>query len=260
MAHQEEASKVPVLVAPREQAIVRGDRVTFLWKPVKGARQYRLQVARESTFNELIYESSALQRTEFTLRDGIPVDEDTYYWRIVVEDEQGRVHGEDNVESFVSASAAAVEKGIVQPGQDEDLGPLERLVRGAAAEAAAEVTHSPRWVAEEDELGVEHEGIEAGEILGLVIAIAVALGLSVFTLFQYVDLTAQAARAEATGRSGYPELREHQLHALQRLTQYEAIGNGRYRIPIDRAMELMANEARQGAEYSSELELRGTDR
>lgn len=261
MAHQEEVSKVPVLVAPRSQSVVNGNRITFLWKPVRKARSYRLQVARQPSFDDVIYESEALNRTEFTLRGEIPTDQDTYYWRILAEDDEGVVHGEDNIESFVSATAEAAGRGIEQPDQDEDFGPLERLFRGAAAEAAAEVTHSPRWVHEEDELGVEHEGIEAGQILGFVLAIAVALGLAVFTLFQYVDITAQAALVEATARSGYPELRENRLHAMQRLTQYEVVDpqQGRYRIPIDRAMVLMATEEREGTIYSSELELREAD-
>lgn len=261
MAQQEEVSKVPVLVAPRAQSVVNGDRVTFLWKPVRTALQYRLQVARHASFGEVLYDSGALNRTEYTLRDTIPTDADTYYWRVLVEDEDGAVHGDDNIESFVSATAEAAGRGIEQPDQDENFGPVGRLFRGATAEAAAEVTRSPRWVREEDELGVEHEGIESGQILGFVLAVAVALGLSVFTLFQYADITAQAALVEATARSGYPELREHRLHAMQRLTQYEVVDaqQGRYRIPIERAMELMVSDERQEMNYSSELELRERD-
>lgn len=257
MAPEEEASKVPVLVAPREQSVVPGDRVTFLWKPAKNVRSYRLQVAREASFEDVLFDSGALNRTEFVLRDGLPTDEDTYYWRVLVEDEDGTVHGEDNIESFVSATAESAGRGIEQPDQEEDFGPVERLFRGAAAQAAAEVSDAPRWVQEEDDLGVEHEGIEAGQILGFILAIAVALGLAVFTLFQYADLTAQAALVEATERSGYPELREHRLRALERLTQYDVVDPQleRYRIPIDRAMELMANDEREGAIYSPELQL-----
>lgn len=259
MAPQDEVSKVPLLVAPREQSVVPGDRVSFLWKPTKNARSYRLQVAGEPGFDEVVFDSGALNRTEFVLRDGLPTDEDTFYWRVLVEDADGVVHGEDNIESFVSATAASAGRDIEQPDQDENLGPVEQLFRGAAAQAAAEVSDAPRWVQEEDELGVEHEGIEAGQILGFILAVAVALGLAIFTLFQYADLTAKAALAEATGRSGYPELRQHQLRALELLTQYDVVDPQleRYRIPIDRAMQLMANDEREGSAISPELQLPG---
>lgn len=264
MARQEEASKVPVLVAPREQSVVHADRVTFLWKPGRDVRSYRVQIATSPSFDDVIYESKALNRTEFTLRGELPPEDDTFFWRVLAEDEEGVVHGEDNIESFYSTASREAAAAIVQPDQDEDLGPLERLFRGAAAEAAAEVTHAPKWVREEDDLGVEHEGIEAGQILGFVLAIVVAIGLSVFMLYEYVDITAQAARIEATGRSGYPELRESRLQAMQRLTQYEAVDPQaeRYRIPIDRAMDLMVQEApsAQQSDAAAERDLLGLER
>lgn len=244
---------VPVLVAPREQSVVSADRVTFIWKPLKQASAYRIEIARTSDFEEVLYVSKPLQRTEFTLRDELPADEETYYWRVLVETADGTVHGADNIESFVSASDENAASDIAQPDQDEAIGPLGRMLHGAAAEVAAEVTHAPKWIEEEAELGVEHEGVEAGQILGVVVATAVVLMVAIFVLFQYVDITAETARVEATGRSGYPELRESRLHAVERLTQYGAVEGEaeRYRIPIDRAMELMADEQRQAASPSS---------
>lgn len=256
MARQEAFSRVPVLVAPRAQAVLDGARVSFIWKPVRYASGYRLQVARQPSFEELVYESDELNRTEYTLRNELPIDDDTYFWRVLATDEDGVVHGEDNIESFVSSTADAAGRHIAQPDQDEEFGPIGRIFHGAVVEAAAEVSDSPRWAQEEHELGVEHEGVEAGQILGFVLATAVALGLAVFTLFQYVDITAQAVRIEATGRSGYPELLENRLNAIERLTQYDVVEGeeGRYRIPIDRAMELMTGEDRTDADYSRELD------
>lgn len=259
MAQQEEVSRVPVLVAPREQAVVYGGRVTFMWKPLKNVRRYRLQVAAQASFDDVIYDAGELHQAEIVVRDELPVDGNTYYWRVLVEDEDGVVHGDDNIESFVSTSSDVEGRHLAQPDQDEEFGPVGRLVRGATAEAAVEVSSAPKWVREEDELGVEHEGIEAGQILGFVLAMAVALGLAVFTLFEMVDFTAQAARVEASQRSGFPELNEHRLHDTQRLTQYEVIDadQARFRIPIERAMELIVNDDQSDGAYSSELELRG---
>jgi hypothetical protein len=148
---------------------------------------------------------------------------------------------------------------LSEPDQAEELGPIERLVQGAKAEAAAEVSHGVQYVDEEAELGVEHEGIVAGEILGLTIAIAVALGLILFTLIEYVDITAQATRLAAAGMSGYPERREAELNATRALTQYGVVDSeqGVYRIPIERAIDVMANEALESEtdSYSSEVAL-----
>lgn len=252
---------VPVLVAPREQSVVPASRVTFIWKPLKQASAYRIEIARTTEFEDVLYTSKPLQRTEFTLRNELPADEETYYWRVLVEDADGTVHGADNIESFVSASDEKAASGVSQPDQDEEIGPLGRMMHGAAAEVAAEMTHARKWIEEEVELGVEHEGVEAGQILGVVVATAVVLAVAIFVLFQYMDITAEAARVEATGRSGYPELRESRLHAVERLTQYGAVEGEaeRYRIPIDRAMELMADEQRQDALTSSELDLGAGD-
>lgn len=108
-----------------------------------------------------------------------------------------------------------------------------------------DISEGAQWVEGTERPHVEQEGIEAGQILGFVIMIAFLIGLVVVALFQYTDLTAQEVLVEATDQGVYPELDEIRLHATVLLTQYEALAGteGRYRIPIVRAMELMAQEA-----------------
>lgn len=108
-----------------------------------------------------------------------------------------------------------------------------------------DISEGAQWVEGTERPHVEQEGIEAGQILGFVIMIAFLIGLAVVALFQYTDLTAQEVLVEATDQSAYPELEEIRLHATLLLTQYEPLAGteGRYRIPIARAMELMAREA-----------------
>jgi hypothetical protein len=252
-------ARIPVLVSPTEEAIVDGRRVTFVWEPIEGAVRYSVQVASDTSFDQIAYEADAGLKTTHTAEGVIPVDENTYFWRIVAEDSGGTFHGEDNIQSFISGTVAEERMNLAAPDQDEEYGPLEPLVRGARAEVGAEVTHGIQYVGEEAELGVEHEGIEAGQILGLTLAIAVSLGLAVLTLFQYVDLTAQATRDAAAGMSGYPERREADLQATRQLTHYGVIDSnqGVYKIPIERAIDIMANEAMEAESqgYSSELEL-----
>lgn len=255
-----EQSLVPVLIEPREEAVVDGSQVTFSWKPIEGAREYRLQVAADPAFEEIVLDKTTSRQTSLDVTDAFPTDESTYYWRVVARDAEGRFHGNDNIESFISGTATDTASRIESPDEKEEYGPAERLVRGAAAEAAAEVTGEERFEEEAEELGVEHEGVEASQILGLTLAIAFALAISIVALFQYFSITAQATRSAAVGMSGYPELRENRLEATRKLTEYGVLSgeSDRYRIPIDRAMELMANEAMQvqdGRQYSEELPL-----
>ena len=252
-------ASIPVLVSPTENAIVDGRRVTFVWEGFDQAVNYRLQIAADTDFEQILCDLETGRKTEITVEDVIPVDENTYFWRVVAQDRNGDFHGEANIESFISGTPAEEGMHFVEPNQDEEYGPIGRLVRGAKAEAAAEVTHGVRYVEEEEELGVEHEGIVAGEILGLTIAIGVALALIVFTMVQYVDLTAQATREAAVGLSGYPEKREAELRAMRQLTQYGIVDSeqGVYRIPVERAIEIMSNETLQGESgtYTSEVQL-----
>lgn len=256
--HPAEHSKVPVLIAPREEAVIDGRKVTFSWKPAEEAVEYRLQIASDTSFDDLVYDEAVGRKTQVVVEGVTPIDEDTYFWRVLAEEEDGSVHGADNIESFISGTASDEARHMASPDQEEALGPVAQLARAAKAEAAAEITHAPKYVEEEAELGVEHEGVEAGEILGLTLAVAVALAFSIVALFQYVDITAQAARYEVAGVSGYPDLRENRFKATQKLSQYGAVegAEDRYTIPIDRAIELMANEAYQTQEerrYSDEL-------
>lgn len=255
-----EHSRVPTLVGPREEDVIDGKRVAFSWMPAGDAVDYRVQVAADQSFEELIVDEPTGRRTNLTLEDAFPTDEKTYFWRVIARDQNGALHGEDNIESFISGTATDQASHFKAPDQDEEYGPVEGLFKGAAVEVAAEVTGDEKYTEEEEDLGVEHEGIEAAQILGLTLAIAMALALAIFALFQYFNITAQSARFEAAGISGYPALRENNFEALQKLSGFAAVEGeeDRYRIPIDHAIELMANEAylnQDGAAYSTELSL-----
>lgn len=255
-----EHSRIPTLIEPREEDVVDGRRVAFSWKPVSSAEDYRVQVAVDQSFEELIVDEPAGLQTRLVLEDAFPTDAKTYFWRVISRDQDGLIHGEDNIESFISGTTTDQAEQFKKPDQDEEYGPVEGLVRGAAVEVAAEVTGDAKYSDQEEDLGVEHEGVEAAQILGLTLAIAVALGLSIFALFQYFNLTAQSARFEAAGMSGYPTLRENNFEAMEKLSGFAAAEGeaDRYRIPIDHAIELMANEAYlndDGTAYSEELSL-----
>lgn len=236
-----------LLVSPREEEVVHGEAVTFVWRPVDRAREYRLQVARDSSFEEVVLDQHVSDATTLTVKDTFGTADETLYWRVLAVDEHGDVRGENVIESFIAGTEEEAQRHMESPDRDEDVGPLEGLIKGASAEVAAEVTGRDEYLRLEEEMGVAHEGIEAGQILGITVAIAAALVAAIVVVFQYAQITAQETRRQAVGLSGYPELREARAEATRLLSEYAVVDReeGVYRIPIDRAMDLIVREARE---------------
>ena len=273
------APAAPYLVAPREEALVDGTAVTFEWEPVEEATEYVLEVATDTAFETIIFAESVGEATSITVADVFPTDEGTYYWRVFSRNAAGESHG-DVIESFISgtsemasevlvnpdqaesfgplaAAAMPVEKPV-SPNQEEEVGPLPGLLKATAAEVAAEVSDADEAYAAEAELGVQHEGIGAASILGFIFATLTAIGMAVVFVFFYSGFVAQETARKAAASVNYPELRQVEATADEQLEQYKILNdaNGVYRIPIDRAMELMVNETyRQSGTYSPELQL-----
>lgn len=132
--------------------------------------------------------------------------------------------------------------------QDPPGGPLASLVGAAATEVEAELSDSPEAEAEAAQLGVEHEGIEASQIIGLTLATVLSivfLVLAVYFIFYLPKLNTTRADAEAVPGDRYVELRENRAEAFDKISQYATSpdGGGVYQIPIEVAMSQIANEA-----------------
>lgn len=121
-------------------------------------------------------------------------------------------------------------------------------------EAAPSAVEAP-----DDFVGVQYEGIGAGPIMGFIFLCVILIGGVVWVGINWAESEVQKAQEEAAANLNYPELRQARLAATQRLSQYEVIdaAQGRYRIPIDRAIDLMVREAYLAPEgnYSQELQL-----
>lgn len=144
--------------------------------------------------------------------------------------------------------------------EEEDMGPVPELLKAATVEAAAEVTGEAEFFEAEEQLGVQHEGIGAAQVLGFVLAILAVLGMAVAFIFIILGEQVRGVEDAYASEANYVELREAEAQADRLLEQYGVIdeAQGIYRIPIDRAMELMANEAytnRANRAYSPELQL-----
>lgn len=241
----------PRPVAPREAAIVNGREVTFQWRPVDGAELYRLQVARDTAFNTVVFEEDVEgDKTALTVADFFPVDEQTYFWRVLARNEGGWSRGE-RIESFVSGTPEDADQQLRTPDQDESYGPVTELVRSASRMVSEQLAEEEEDRFEKErEMGVAYEGVPSGQILAIAVSILFAVGIIVIILFQWTNITEAAIREATVGQSDYTELREVEAQANQKLSGYEVLDEeaGTYRIPIEQAMDLMANEAYEQGE------------
>lgn len=234
----------PALHAPKNEEVVDGRTVQFVWEPEPQATSFLLEVATDTNFENVVFEQEISGRSSLTVSNVFLPNETLYYWRVLAANEAGWSNG-DHVESFV---AAAPDAPLIHAGSpDESFGPLSGLARGTIAEAATELTGEDKYKAEQVRLGVEHDRVEAGQIVGIMVAVAVAIITAVIILFQWTSIRSEAARQVAVETVQYRELREVNAAATRKLTQYELIDPeaGVYRIPIERAMDLMVNEAYQ---------------
>ena len=135
------------------------------------------------------------------------------------------------------------------------MGPAAALVGSSAVEASAEITGDDALYALEDDDGVEHDRIESGQILGLALGILAVLVVAILVVIQWTSLRTQNVLSSVSGTSGYPELRENRARAAELLSGYGVAEEGAYRIPIDRAMELIVTESYHKEQPSGRSEL-----
>ena len=148
----------------------------------------------------------------------------------------------------------AAQNPTVRPEQDEPGGPLGGLVGASATQAAAEAVPGTSTPTEAlplspeaallENMGVEEEGIESGQLLGLVAGVLVgiiALGVVLVYLF-YIPYRQQVG-TRADNVDQYPELEQSRTDAKAKLSQY-ARADSTYQMPIGQAMSVVAGQYR----------------
>lgn len=110
---------------------------------------------------------------------------------------------------------------------------------------------------QQDEFAIESEKLPAGLLMGIVGAIATIIVMIVGITVSVTGIRFEAARVDAIDHSGYPQLRQTRASAQQKLMHYEVIDaeKGVYRVPIERAIDLIAEDAADMPASSSELRL-----
>lgn len=242
----------PDLVAPVQRQPVEPGPITFQWRPVEGAEGYEIQVARDRAFEDIALSIAVEPAARRTVRGAFEdVENEGFYWRMRSErDNSFGAFGEPA--QFIVATPEMLEAMAAvasRPDAEEEYGPVAELFRAASLEVRAEVTGDSSYSDEEEEMGVEHEGIEASQILALTVVTIVIIGVLVAVLFQLYGSSTSNLRQDVAATADYPELRETRVEAERLLTQFEQVENeeGVYRIPIDQAMDQLVRES-QAAE------------
>ncbi|HEX9952677.1 MAG TPA: hypothetical protein VGB53_12970 [Rubricoccaceae bacterium] len=141
-------------------------------------------------------------------------------------------------ESGMRPEAAA--NAEVRPEQDEPGGPLGGLVGTAATQASSEAAPGNVDTALLESMGVEGEGIESSQILGLVAGVVFAvIGLGVVLVCLFYLPYLQQTGNRASDVSDYPELEQSRTEARAKLGQY-ARQDSLYHVPIEQAMSVVA--------------------
>ncbi len=251
----EQTPMKPSLLTPENGArLPAGSEIILSWEAIEEAVEYQVQVSTSPDFrkpspeeiiepgedmelHETVLDMVVKGATALDVSGALPTGGVTYYWRVRAHLKNGTwTDWSDTWQFFLE------EEKIPEPlpGEQEELGPVAALVKTAAEEAEAELT-GHREIIEE----VEPEGLPAGEILGLVIAIFVGLIVLVVALYQLVLVQEKATYIALTEEISYPIREKREMEGREKLHNYGVVDaeQGIYRIPIERAMELMVNEA-----------------
>jgi len=234
----------PSLVAPRDAAVVNGAEVTFVWDSVDRADAYRLQVAKTARFEDLVLDEEVGEKTAVTVGNVFPTDGSTFFWRVRA-GRHGAWSAPDDVKSFVAGTAAeAVED---RSKLDTREGPTTDLARAERPEVTRKVFDAEDQFEAEKERGVAYEGVAAGQIIAIAASILVVILVAIATLFGWFGQVSQETQSSAVDQQDYEQLRQAEVEAAQELEQYGVVDeeSSTYRVPIDRAMDIIATEEYQ---------------
>lgn len=93
--------------------------------------------------------------------------------------------------------------------------------------------------------GVEDEDINAGQLIAIVGFVTFLIAVLVVVAVSITMLRFDRAKADVTEQTGYPNLQETRMDGMAQLNRYEVVDSEAkiYRIPIERAMELVVEES-----------------
>lgn len=222
---------------------MNGREVTFVWEPVPEAETYRLQIAPTARFDSPLLDEEVGEETAVTVGNQLPTDGQTLFWRVLAGSKE-TWGNPSTVESFLAATEEEAEQALQHA---EEAGPVTDLARASRRDVTETAFELEDRFEREKERGVAYEGVAAGQILGISAAIIAVILVAVAIIFGWFGQVRQEMQAEAAHARDYQEIRELREGDEDRLHEYQVVDEeeGVYRIPIDRAMDLVATEEYQ---------------
>lgn len=242
----------PELVAPTDAITIDGQTATFAWEPSREADRYRIQIAETANFDDPIVDANVGNETAVTVGNQLPTSGETLFWRVVAGSYAG--WGDpSSVESFTAGTAEEAEQDLLTA---PEAGPVTGLARAAKREVTRRVFAFEDRFEEEKERGVAYEGIAASQIMAIAVSILVVILVAVVVLFGWYGQVSQDTRAEFSNTQNYELLQETRTEQEATISKYGVVDEekGVYRIPIDRAMDVVATEQYQRSQSKSNSE------
>ena len=119
-------------------------------------------------------------------------------------------------------------------------------------------TGEPQF-ADEHELLVQREGIEAGPIMAFIISLVTLLVALVWGATLWFRASVDEVHQKVAASAVYPELQRVNIASQERTEHYAALGDGWYQIPLERAIDLLASEYVDDHSLTNEIQLRPAD-
>lgn len=162
--------------------MVDGHQVVLRWDPAGAADRYRVQIAPDADFHDVVFEQDVPGGTKaLVVSLHFPDDDRLFYWRVLAGNAEGWSAGE-HIEAFTSGTAEQAGRFVV-PDMAEPFGPVAALFSAATLESVAEVLPGYRRRAEAALGGERPDGGEVlGVEVGLLVAAALVLGALIFIL------------------------------------------------------------------------------
>ena len=113
--------------------------------------------------------------------------------------------------------------------------------------------------ADAHELVVQREGVDSGPLMAFVISLVMLLAAIVWGASLWFRASVDDVQRQVAASAVYPELQRVNIAARERTGHYVALGDGRYQIPIERAIDLLSGEYADDTDITSEVRLLPAD-
>ena len=77
----------PIAISPQEKEAMTAPLIRFKWAKSSDAKMYRIMVAKDAEFKEIVVEESALKQHEYLLTSRLPSGQ--YFWKVAAVDKTG---------------------------------------------------------------------------------------------------------------------------------------------------------------------------